>query len=316
MAFVSPEHPPIFQLLDLTLPLFHTEADIQFQDFDSSPAISPQSSPKQSPSPIFASPFSSQARSPLPKRSWIWAHHARNKRSPHAVSQSRWNCAYCPKSFKSISGTGKPMRHLEVAHGLLRPGKRPETAQFSASTTPLTRLLESSSLSHGDWNIEIEQPPPQTHLFSSADFCGNYDRSRASSNDLDSWFGDLCPSSSSGFPAVDTAMLSPATTASTPDSVFEEDFPAPNASFSSPIVYLNQSSDSLSRSPSTKSALFAGLCPATRSWIWQHHENFPENDQRSICPHWRCAYCWKIYRRSSGTGKSMKHLREAHGIVC
>ncbi|CZR64619.1 uncharacterized protein PAC_14517 [Phialocephala subalpina] len=314
MALVSVEHPPIFQLLDLTLPRFHTEADIQFQDFNFSPSISPRPSPSASPSPLFASPVSSsRSRSPsaLPKRSWIWAHHAPNRRSFHAGSQSRWYCAYCPKSFKSISGTGKPMRHLEVAHGILRPTKRPDTTQFSASTLESTPAFLSrySCLDSWDRDIDIEQFSPDTHPPSCTDSCGNHVRSATFSNDLDSWLDGL-HSSDFDVPAFDTASLASSLSV---DSVLEKHFASSDFSSESSVSYLDYGSDSSSRTP-TKSASFSRA--AKRSWIWQHHENFSGNDEGSVGPHWRCAYCWKVYRRSSGTGKAIKHLRDAHSFVC
>lgn len=69
------------------------------------------------------------------RRSWIWAHTSLPDMcggSNHG-SSSRWNCAYCVKSYKECSGTSKPMQHLESAHGIRRP------AQRGTQSTPQTQ---------------------------------------------------------------------------------------------------------------------------------------------------------------------------------
>ncbi|KUJ13743.1 uncharacterized protein LY89DRAFT_146514 [Mollisia scopiformis] len=309
MALVSSEQSPIFQLLDLAFAPMGLEPDNQFQHLNFSVFGSPQSSPPAFPDPIFSS-SRSRPRSPVAKRSWIWAHHAPNSRKFHTGTHSHWDCAYCSKSFKLVSGTGKPMRHLEIAHGILRPAKRVAGVTCSASTSLASERFTSqiSGINKESWNVSKEQMSLDPHFASCTDYCGDNGCSGAFSNDMDIWLD--C--SHSGFEShtSETASISPtATSISTFDSGFEDTF---SSAESSPSSYMDHGSNSLSRSPPTKSASFT----TRRSWIWQHHESFSWNDEGSSDSDWRCAYCWKVYRKSSGTGKGMKHLRDAHGFVC
>lgn len=58
------------------------------------------------------------------------------------------------------------------------------------------------------------------------------------------------------------------------------------------------------------------LSSAKRSWIWKYHDaSLDELFQSSDSP-WRCACCGKEYKRNSGTGKGMRHLKQVHGIYC
>jgi hypothetical protein len=53
------------------------------------------------------------------RRSLIWLHSRLNSMGEidgDLIRRGYWLCAYCDKTYKIVSGTSKPMRHLEKQH--------------------------------------------------------------------------------------------------------------------------------------------------------------------------------------------------------
>ena len=53
------------------------------------------------------------------------------------------------------------------------------------------------------------------------------------------------------------------------------------------------------------------------SWIWMYAlpnsiGNVDEDEHGQKC--WRCCFCHKMYKESSGTLKPMQHLKKEHGV--
>ena len=58
-----------------------------------------------------------------PYRSWIWSHASIGQSGDIDRDENGhecWRCLHCAKTYRKSSGTGKPMFHLEKAHGLQR----------------------------------------------------------------------------------------------------------------------------------------------------------------------------------------------------
>lgn len=253
----------------------------------------------------------------LPKRSWIWAHHI------HMGEHSHWNCAYCPKQYKTISGTGKPMKHLEVAHGISRPTKEPQDIPAWTSNPSIPDFQASScNLNDCTWNTNVGNStldmsfPPETS-FSTED-CTNTETWQST----DSWLEDLFPTSASASQHISRM----------PNSYFPDNSRAeipsppgltPNSSSRTSLDDNFGESNSLLYSPlaSTLDGQFLGLCsprvsnPPKQSWVWKHHHSFlgERGGKNPLC--WRCAHCGKTYTAISDIGKGVAHLREVHGIT-
>jgi hypothetical protein len=111
---------------------------------------------------------------------------------------SHWNCAYCPKQYKTVSGTGNPMKHLEAAHGISRSTKELRESHAWAST-PSVPDFQASSCNLNDWNLNTNivdstldiSFPPETS-FSTED-CTTTE----SWQSTDLWLEDLFPTSAS-----------------------------------------------------------------------------------------------------------------------
>jgi hypothetical protein len=254
----------------------------------------------------------------LPKRSWIWAHHI------HMGGHSHWNCAYCPKQYKTVSGTGKPMKHLEAAHGISRPTKELHESHACASTPSVPDFQASScNLNDWSWNTNVGDStldmsfPPETS-FNTED-CTTTE----SWQSTDSWLEDLFPTSastpqhnlsrmpSSYFPDNSRAAEIPSPLSLTPNSSSRTSLDD-NFGESNPLLY--------SPLASPLDDQFFGLSspcvstPPKQSWVWKHHHSFlgERGGKNPLC--WRCAHCGKTYAAISDVGKGVAHLREVHGI--
>jgi hypothetical protein len=175
---------PTFQLSDLPIHMNERETRPFPLSFPSSTQSADAAYPSHS-----LQPSNSYC---LPKRSRIWAHHI------HIGVYSHWNCAYCPKQYKTVSGTGKPMKHLEAAHRIPRPTKEFHKSHVLAFT-PSVPDFQASSCNLNDWscNTNVGGSTLDMSFSPETSFSTEDCTTTESWQSADSWLEDLFPASAS-----------------------------------------------------------------------------------------------------------------------